>query len=582
MGRCGFRLSGRPRRRGVLVKSYKDFGINLPDDATGQKTTTCPECSHTRKKMKDRCLSVNADDGVWKCHHCGWSGTLNEKRTPIVRHETKGDYTKPTWTAASGLPKEVVKYFEGRGISKSTLERNDIQYQRGVYFTQSDKEQGAICFPFKRGGETVNVKYRSGDKLFKQEKGAEKVLYGLDDIDGDTLIICEGEMDKLSFDEVGYSFAVSVPDGAPAPNTQNYSSKFSFLENCQKELSGVTSFILAVDNDPAGKTLEYELARRLGFEKSLKVVYPEGCKDANDVLVNLGADALRAVIGKTQPFPIAGIITAEELTEPLYDMYNNGTGTLYKTGWDGLDDYYKVKLGEMNIVTGFPGHGKSEFLDALLLKLAKAHGWKFGLCSLENLPYTRHLAKFAQKITEKPFFDGFTQRMSMEELKKAKEYATEHFYFISPEVVTIDNILDLAKKLIYREGIKGLVIDPYNMISNVRPKGVTETEYIAQFLAKIRLFARNNEIAIWIVAHPTKIDKEHKDKPPTVFDIAGSAHWANMADNAFSVFRKKLSGNVIIDIQKIRFQEVGKVGSVNMTYDPPKGKYEIENKEVFS
>lgn len=55
----------------------------------------------------------------------------------------------------------------------------------------------AIAFPYLRNGEVVNVKYRTMDKSFRQVKGAEKILYGLDDIVGqDTIIIVEGEPDS--------------------------------------------------------------------------------------------------------------------------------------------------------------------------------------------------------------------------------------------------------------------------------------------------------------------------------------------------------------------------------------------------
>jgi putative DNA primase/helicase len=39
-------------------------------------TTICPQCSHARRKKRDRCLSVLIDGrGVrWNCHHCGWKG----------------------------------------------------------------------------------------------------------------------------------------------------------------------------------------------------------------------------------------------------------------------------------------------------------------------------------------------------------------------------------------------------------------------------------------------------------------------------------------------------------------------------
>jgi twinkle protein len=63
----------------------------------------------------------------------------------------------------------------------------------------------------------VNYKFRAlASKTFSQVKGAEKTLYGLDDIAGSKVaVITEGELDKLALDEAGIRYAVSVPDGAP-------------------------------------------------------------------------------------------------------------------------------------------------------------------------------------------------------------------------------------------------------------------------------------------------------------------------------------------------------------------------------
>ena len=44
---------------------------------SGETRTICPECSHTRKKNSEKCLSVNITEGVWNCHHCGWKGSLS-------------------------------------------------------------------------------------------------------------------------------------------------------------------------------------------------------------------------------------------------------------------------------------------------------------------------------------------------------------------------------------------------------------------------------------------------------------------------------------------------------------------------
>lgn len=50
-----------------------------------------------------------------------------------------------------------------------------------------------------------------GPPLPAQVKGAEKVLYGLDDVVGSSdIIIVEGEMDKLALEEAGFRNVVSV------------------------------------------------------------------------------------------------------------------------------------------------------------------------------------------------------------------------------------------------------------------------------------------------------------------------------------------------------------------------------------
>jgi hypothetical protein len=50
--------------------------IDVPSIAPGVQYTTCPQCSHTRKKSKEKCLRVNIDDrgACWKCCHCEWTG----------------------------------------------------------------------------------------------------------------------------------------------------------------------------------------------------------------------------------------------------------------------------------------------------------------------------------------------------------------------------------------------------------------------------------------------------------------------------------------------------------------------------
>jgi len=293
-----------------MAKTYRDYGIDLDMDAIGEHYTTCPVCSHTREKSNDPCLGIDANRQIFHCNHCGWSGSLNNKSEfRSTKPKTKPQSVKIAWTPGGKLPAKVIKYFAGRGISESTLKKNDIQFKDSVYFPQINKKTGAICFPYKLNGEIVNVKYRSGEKHFIQEKNAEKIFFGLDRISKNetTLIIVEGEIDCLSFYEIDYKFAVSIPDGAPPLNSKNFNHKFDYLKNCKDEISKIEKFIIAVDSDEPGKVLERELARRLGFDRCYSVTYPDGCKDANNVLINHGKDGLIKLIGSAKPFDSQGL-----------------------------------------------------------------------------------------------------------------------------------------------------------------------------------------------------------------------------------------------------------------------------------
>ena len=406
----------------------------------------------------------------------------------------------------------------------------------------------------------------------------------MDDVTGDTAIVVEGEIDKLSLDEAGFKNCLSVPDGAPSPTSKNYTSKFVYLKNCEELLAKLKTIIIAVDNDEPGKVLQEELARRLGKYRCKRIHWPQGCKDANDVLVKYGKLELASRVEQAEYYPIEGIFEVsdfEDQIDALYDQKGPGRGE--STGWTSLDRHYTVRPGEMTIVTGVPGHGKSENLDAIAVNLGLTNDWRFAIFSPENQPLERHFAKIAEKIIGKPFFEGVTPRMNRNELGRAKRIVRRYFSFIKPreDQLTVDGILELAKLVILRKGVTGLIIDPWNEIDHIRPASMTETEYISSALTKIRRFARDYSLHIWLVAHPTKLKKDDSGNypVPTPYDISGSAAWRNKADNCISVYRHLDSNAVEIHVQKIRFKEVGQLGMVTLYYDHVTGRYR-ENPDI--
>jgi twinkle protein len=561
------------------MKTWGDFKIQIPLGNGPELVTTCPECSPHRKKKNAKCLSVNIEKAVWYCAHCGWAGTLKagvEKRSERI--DLTPEYVKPTWQDRPADDKLRLVLAE-RHIPLDVAMRARLQVDRAWFPAQEDWAD-AVQFPYLRGGEVVNIKSRCiTQKDFRQVAKAEKILYGLDDIDHERVVIVEGEWDKLAFAAAGVWSCVSVPDGAPAKNARPSEKKFEFLANCEAQLRDVKLYVIATDADDPGQALAEELARRLGTERCARLAWPSGCKDANDFLRQEGAAALAKWLERAKPWPIDEVKTTAEMADELMRFYMHGEQRGVLTGWSNLDELYTVGTGQLTVITGVPSHGKSEFLDALMVNLAEQHGWVFAVCSPENLPVSRHVAKLAEKHMRKPFFPGIQERMTPTEFASALEWLHQHFFWIVPEEsMPIETVLVKTRALIFRHGVKGLVIDPWNEFEHKRPGNLTETEYVSDMLGKITRFARRNGVHIWLVAHPSKLYRRDDGTypVPTPYDISGSAHWRNKATNCLCVWRDEVDGEstrVEVHVQKVRFKSFGRQGMAMFEWDRATGRY---------
>lgn len=581
--------------------TFEDLGIEgVKYGVKSDQAVKCPKCSADRKKKNDRCLSVNVGDGVYNCHHCGWSGSINSR-------EAVDTYTKPDASRLEiGVTEPIEKWFNDRGIRRFTLQFNRI-FEQKEFMPQEGKEMNCICFPYRRDGEVINIKFRDGKKNFKQVKGAEKILYGLDDIQGrDEVIICEGEMDKMSFDEIGMTNSISVPDGAPAVfseccksavilkdrhkktytcrkcekdcniKTPNYSNKFEYLENCAHYLVDMKKVYIAVDIDAAGLELREELARRIGKSICYIVEYPDDCKDANEVLVKHGEDVLRGCIDKAEPYPVEDVISVSQIEQEIYDLYEHGLDRGISLGYDRkFDELLTFITPLLTVVTGIPSHGKSNMIEMFSVIKAVKHNYKFALFSPEHYPMSLLFQRLAKLFTGAPFFSGKTPRMTRSELKSAMDMIGSRFWFIRPtgENFTLDAILDATKGLILRYGVNELIIDPWNSLTHVYDG--SETKYIEEALNKINRFKVNYNCNVTIIAHPTKQKKRDDGlfEIPNLYSISGSQHFFNKTDIGLTVYRNFDTQKTEVHVQKVKYEHLGKLGVATFKFNPVNSRF---------
>jgi len=276
-----------------------------------------------------------------------------------------------------------------------------------------------------------------------------------------------------------------------------------------------------------------------------------------------------------------GIYKVSDFMSRITKTYMNGERKNYiYTGWNSFAELYKPEPGYMTVVTGIPGHGKSEIIDALLVNLSHLYGKKNLLFSPENYPLEKHFIKLAEKRIGKPFRQyRDIEAMEIDELKDAIEWAQEHFQWLYPpeNECRIDCLLEKAQKVFDTCGLDNFVIDPWNEVDHQRPSNLSETEYISQSLSKVRRFARKNSVHCFIIAHPTKLPKNKETgqyDPPTPYDISGSAHWRNKADFTITAHRHDMQANIIsLYVGKVKFKDFGKIGMCELDYDFITGRF---------
>lgn len=274
------------------------------------------------------------------------------------------------------------------------------------------------------------------------------------------------------------------------------------------------------------------------------------------------------------------ILNHEEIAERVKGLHKaGGLPKGASTGWRSMDELYTVAMGQWTVITGTPNSGKSEWLDALLVNLAKQGGWHHVIFSPENLPIELHHAKIIEKYVGRPFSPGPTQRVSEEELDEAEAWMAGKFHFVKPDRPSMASILEEANRFACMSARRcGIVVDPWNYLEHHRPQGASMTEYVSGALSEIIEWVRERNCHLWLIAHPSKMQKNKEGKlpVPTPHDISDSAHFWNKADNCITVWRDQSDYSkqeVDIHVQKVRFKHIGHIGLTTLIYDRTTGRY---------
>lgn len=540
---------------GFEIEKFNQYNLR-----EGDKYSTCPICSEHRKpqNQKQKCLMMDWNTGLATCSHCGEVIQLHTYK----KKNSNKEYKRPEWKNQTELSDKLVKWFNGRKISQFTLRRLKISEGK-EWMPQVNMEINTVQFNYFRDDELINIKYRCpipghpDKKGFKMVNDAEKIPYNLDNIrTSKECVIVEGEMDVLSVVEAGYFNCVSSPNGSTTGNVN-----LEWLDNSIDYFDNKDKIILALDADEPGQNVQKELIRRLGAERCYLVdLSPH--KDFNEVLMVDGVDDVKKRISEAKQCPLENVETFKDFENQLYDYFENGDRSGYKIGLESFDANFSTYTSQYIMVTGIPSHGKSDFVDMMTCGYNRKYGWKIAYASPENKPNFLHGRKLFKKVA------GYEpkNRIEFDSLKsrKVRDYLNENFFFMEFEkAYDLDDVLNKAKELIVRKGVRCIVIDPFN---KVRLHSVGRNDiniYTEEYLNRIDEFCKKWDVLIIIVAHPIKMKKINGVTPePDFYDVKGGGEWYDMTYHGLCVHRDFTRGLVKIKILKVKFDNLG----INQAY----------------
>lgn len=493
----------------------------------------CPFCHGGENKDK-RTFFISLQTGQYICHRgkCGRKGGFPS----LLRHF--GESTRPELRTLKPIAmtplcrtNQIDEYFATRHISRETLDA----FQVGADFN------GNIVFPFYVEGELIYAKYRKpkpplpGDRFKEwQQKDAQPVLFGMDMcVPEEPLIITEGEIDALSVYEAGIRNVVSVPCGC---------ENFEWVEPCFEWLEKFQRIIIFGDDDAPGRKMVKTLSTRIGEERcSVIDQYPEGCKDANDILIAKGIVGLRDAVASAHEVPIRGLLNLADV-----EYVDPTTVPRIRTMIPQLDESLNgLEEGAVTVITGESGGGKSTLSGMFLLNaIEQGHTVCAVSGELSASKFQEWIdlqAAGSEWITLK--YDPVKGKNVPVVFPPAAQrihawYDKKFFLFDSNEELTAsiaDSIIAVFTMAAKRKGCKLFLVD--NIMSSLMDATDEENRAQGRFIGALKRFSVRYAAHVLVVAHPRKTKA---GLPISKDDVGGNKMITNLASNAIVVEKPDL------------------------------------------
>ena len=287
------------------------------------------------------------------------------------------------------------------------------------------------------------------------------------------------------------------------------------------------------------------------------------------------------------------VIYGEDVKADALKIFDTGYEHIHGVGFQKLDKHFKLKRGEVSLITGIGNYGKSTLMKWYLLLHAIKHGRKFALFAPEDNPASEFYHDLVEIYLGCGASYGSPNQPTRFLYEAAYDFVSKHFFYIYPKDVspTPAYIKERFLELIIKEKIDGCIIDPFNQMTNdYSTVGGRDDKYLEAVLGDFDRFCNVNQVFFIIVAHPKMMHKDSSGNYPCpdVFDLSGGAMWNNKMYNILVYHRPAhqqdpTSPAAELHFKKIKRQKiVGEKGSIDMEFIRSRRRFIVDGIDVLT
>lgn len=493
----------------------------------------------------------------------------------------------------SQLEEVGIKIKEGRNKVSEVVDFSSIQSipfrgwkERGIgqpvstkYGVHTEVENNfdvvARYYPSTSDGKIVGFKKRLNPKDFVGIGSTKAVneLFGQSVFEAGQkyLVVTTGEEDALAFAQALYSKKESTEYWTPVVSVT--CGDGSIIKQFKANFEYINSFdkvVLAFDNDDSAQKYVEEAARLLSPGKGFIVKFPQGVKDASD-MVKAGRSAeLKQLFWKATPFSRVDVLHLSQMWDD-FESEDNNVKIPFPSSWSHLNEMMNggMEKGEITIIGALTSIGKSSIINNVVYSLIENTPFKVGAMYLEGTKreVVRDLLSLDAGMNLRTVnrdnvdIDALKSRF-FENLAKKDQFV----YVDHQGSISTSEIFDKLNYLAKAENCDVIIIDPVQAGVNSSDNGA-----IIEFMDTLLKFAKETDTCVVAVSHMRKPSEENPHAV-TEYSLMGSSSLNQIAFNTILLSRDKMNECPIkksaTKLQLVKCRRTGNTGEAGwLRYD---------------